>query len=184
MQELSVFSRIASVLNVECVMWMWCRSWSLQIEVRTKQTAGEQGISPSVMKAKDSGMDCAPRGRKRKMGRYVMIDSEGKRERGGLIQADSHCSGRRTSSACHMCMCWGGCWINSPGTRSCSRYSSVVCVCVCVCSAGAPSFKQEIVSHCSLSIKNQLPQLNECHGQSTEDVQERRVSRPREFDSF
>ncbi len=56
--------------------------------------------------------------------------------------------------------------------------------CVCVCSAGAPSFKQEIVSHCSLSIKNQLPLLNECHGQSTEDVQERRVSRPREFDSF
>ncbi len=65
MQELSVFSRIASVLNVECVMWMWCRSWSLQIEVRSKQTAGEQGISPSVMKAKDSGMDCAPRGRKK-----------------------------------------------------------------------------------------------------------------------
>ncbi len=49
--------------------------------MRAKQTAGEQGISPSVMKAKDSGMDCAPRGRKRKMGRYVMIDSEGKRER-------------------------------------------------------------------------------------------------------
>lgn len=62
-------------------MWMWCRSWSLQIEVRAKQTAGERGISPSVMKAKDSGMDCAPRGRKRKMGRYVMIDSEGERER-------------------------------------------------------------------------------------------------------
>ncbi len=49
--------------------------------MRAKQTAGEQGISPSVMKAKDSGKDCAPSGRKRKMGRYVMIDSKGKRER-------------------------------------------------------------------------------------------------------
>lgn len=79
-RELNVFSSISFVLNVECVMWMWCRSWSLQREVRTKQTAGEQGISPLVMKAKDSGMDWAPRGRKRKMGRYVMIDSDRKRK--------------------------------------------------------------------------------------------------------
>ncbi|KAK2874878.1 hypothetical protein Q8A67_022031 [Cirrhinus molitorella] len=57
---------------------------NLEIAVRAKQTAGDRGISPSVMKAKDSGMDCAPRGGKRKMRRYVMIDSEGREREGGL----------------------------------------------------------------------------------------------------
>lgn len=150
-------------------MWMWCRSWSLQREVRTKQTAGEQGISPLVMKARDSGMDCAPRGRKRKMGK-ICYDWQREKEKVGLIQIDSCCSACCTSSACHMCTCWGGCWIHEAVAIHPVLAFTVLIVCVRVCSAGVPVCKQEILSHCSFSIKN--------HGQAL------RVSRLREFDWF
>lgn len=182
-RELDVFSSISLVLNVECVMWMWCRSWSLQREVRAKQTAGEQGISPLVMKAKDSGMDCV-RGVKRERWGDMLWLTATERESG--LDSDwfpLFCLLHVLSlSYVHVLRRMLNSWSRIHSPSACVHVTHRPCM--CVCSAGAPAFKREILSHCSLSIKNQLPLLNECHAQSTKDVQALRISRLREFDSF
>ncbi len=113
-------------------------------------------------------MDCAPRGRK-KDGRYVMIDSEGKRERGGLIQSDSRLFWPPARPQSVICACVEEDVELIHPALARVHVTHRPCVCVCVV-RGLPRsnrrlsptvlFPLKTSSHCSTSAMGSRPRTS------------------------
>lgn len=75
-----------------------------------------------VMKEKDAGIDCTWR-----IGGVLWILDDWQRER--VNRLDSRCFVRYTSSICHTCSCWAGCWSLEPYIHTVVTFRLLIRVC-------------------------------------------------------